>query len=256
MDYEKLLTLSGELGYHLLLSGAEIYRVEESVRYLLTAYGVETGEVFAIPNCIIVGLSAPGQKPITRIRRVPGHGTNIGKMEALNDLCRRLCAESPDLDHAWEALESAAHDQPRFTPWQQLSAYFLITSAFCLFFGGTVADALCSGLCGLAVGVSLRFMSRLGTNLFFKAMAGGFFCGLIAMTLTALGLGRRVDLIITGSIMAQAPGLVITNFMRDIMAGDMISGVTKFAEALLTGAGIAVGAGVGLSLTRMLWGVM
>ena len=37
LDYDKLLTLSSDLGYHLLLSGAEIYRVEESVHYLLTA---------------------------------------------------------------------------------------------------------------------------------------------------------------------------------------------------------------------------
>ena len=37
LNYDKLLTLSGELGYHLLLSGAEVYRVEESVRYLLQA---------------------------------------------------------------------------------------------------------------------------------------------------------------------------------------------------------------------------
>ena len=115
MDYDKLLTLSGELGYHLLLSGAEIYRVEESVRYLLQAYGAGPGEVFAIPNCIIVGISSPGQKPLTRMRRVGPHGTNVRKIEALNALCRRLCAETPDLDQAWEALQTAAADQTYFS---------------------------------------------------------------------------------------------------------------------------------------------
>ena len=89
LDYDKLLTLSSDLGYHLLLSGAEIYRVEESVQYLLTAYGVETGEVFVIPNCVIVSLTAPGQKPITRVRRVPGHGTDISRKRQ-----RRSCRDS------------------------------------------------------------------------------------------------------------------------------------------------------------------
>ena len=51
MDYDKLLNLGTELGRRLMSSGAEIYRVEESVRYLLQAYGVGPGEVFAIPNC-------------------------------------------------------------------------------------------------------------------------------------------------------------------------------------------------------------
>ena len=118
MDYDKLLTLSSDLGYHLLFSGAEIYRVEESVRYLLTAYGVETGEVFVIPNCVIVSLTAPGQKPITQMRRVPGHGTDISRMEALNALCRRLCAQRPDLDQAGGggARGVGGGDPPRGAP--------------------------------------------------------------------------------------------------------------------------------------------
>ena len=256
LDYDKLLTLSSDLGYHLLLSGAEIYRVEESVQYLLTAYGVETGEVFVIPNCVIVSLTAPGQKPITRVRRVPGHGTDISRMEALNDLCRRLCACPPDLDQAAGELDSVVQEV-RHTPMAvELAAYVLLTSAFCLLFGGTARDAFCGGICGLAVGLVVPFLTRLGTNLFFKAMVGGFFCGLLAAGLTDLGVGEHIDLIITGAIMAQAPGLVITNFMRDIIAGDMMSGLVKLAEALLTGAGIALGTGVALSLVSAVWGVL
>ena len=255
LDYDKLLTLSSDLGYHLLLSGAEIYRVEESVQYLLTAYGVESGEVFVIPNCVIVSLTAPGQKPITRVRRVPGHGTDISRMEALNALCRQLCAQPVALDQAERALARTLEESPDAPLAVQLAAYFLLTSAFCLFFGGTARDALCGGLCGLAVGLVVPFMTRLGTNLFFKTMVGGFFCGLLASGLTALGLGEHIDLIIIGGIMAQAPGLVMTNFMRDVIAGDMMSGLVKLAEALLTGAGIALGTGVALSLAGGLWGV-
>lgn len=229
--------------------------MEESVRYLLSAYGVESGDVFAIPNCVIVGLSAPGQRPLTRIRRVPPHGTDIAKMEALNDLCRHLCREKPDLDQAWERLQAASASRT-FGPGAQLLAYFVTTGSFCLFFGGTWADALNSSLCGLAIGLCLDFMGRLGTNLFFKTTAGGFVCGLTASILLLLGLGAHTDLIITGAIMALVPGLVITNFMRDIIAGDMISGLSKLAEALLTGTGIALGTGLALSLIRMLGGVV
>ena len=41
MDHDKLLNLGAELGRQLMTSGAEIYRVEESVDRLLTAYGAE-----------------------------------------------------------------------------------------------------------------------------------------------------------------------------------------------------------------------
>ena len=256
MDYDALLNMGTELGYQLMYSGAEIYRVEESVRYLLGAYGVDTGEVFAIPNCLIVSLRASGQRPLTVVRRIPGHGTDIYRMEALNDLCRRLCQEVPDLDEAWVRLDRVLADHTQFSTAGQLFGYALGAAPFCLFFGGTLRDALCGGLCGLAIGASLLFMARLGTNLFFKTIAGGFVCALLAVALTVVGLGQHASLIITGAIMTLVPGIVITNFMRDIIAGDLISGLIKLAEALLTATGIALGTGLALALTRLIWGVV
>ncbi|MCI2106826.1 MAG: threonine/serine exporter family protein [Intestinimonas sp.] len=255
MDYEKLLSLCSELGYRLLESGGEIYRVEESVRYLLHAYGVETCDVFAIPSCLIVGLSAPGQKPITRVRRMPSHEIDIRRLESLNNLCRHLCAETPPLDDAWTRLNAVLCDQVQFAFPVQIFAYFLIGLAFCPFFGGGLGDALCSGGCTLAIGLCLHFMDRLGTNLFFKTIAGGFVAALLAVGLTVCGFGLHSDLIITGAIMALVPGIMITNVMRDIMAGDTLSGVIKLTESLLTGGGIALGTGLALTMTRVLWGV-
>ena len=64
MEYDDLLNMGTELGYQLMFSGAEIYRVEESVYRLLTAYGLQP-QVFAIPNCLIVSLntSRPSHHP-------------------------------------------------------------------------------------------------------------------------------------------------------------------------------------------------
>ena len=88
LDYNKLLSLTAEMGLCLMESGAETYRVEESMHRLLSAYGV-AGEVFAIPNCIIATLTSPERRPLTQIRRVPAHGTDIDQLERYNDLCRR-----------------------------------------------------------------------------------------------------------------------------------------------------------------------
>ena len=77
MDYDKLLNMATELGYQLMFSGAEIYRVEESVFRLLRAYGLEHPQVFAIPNALIVSVTTPQGHPITRMSRLPSHGTDL-----------------------------------------------------------------------------------------------------------------------------------------------------------------------------------
>ena len=75
-----------------------------------------------------------------------------------------------------------------------------------------------------------------------------------AVLLTAAGLGAHRDLIIIGALMALVPGIAMTNAMRDIMAGDMVAGISKAAEALLIGAAIALGTALALGLTRMVTG--
>ena len=46
MDYDRLLNLTTDLGYQLMASGAEIYRVEESMHRVLNAGGVCHPELY------------------------------------------------------------------------------------------------------------------------------------------------------------------------------------------------------------------
>ena len=254
LDYNKLLRLVSELGYRLMESGAEIYRVEESIHRLLRAYGVEEGEVFAIPNCIIISLTSPQGEPLTQIRRMPPHGTDIYLLEKYNGLCRELCRQAPPFDEALERLARIRREHPEYPLWVQLLAYFLGCGMFTLFYGGSPMDGVCGGLCGVVIGLCLTLTVRLGANLFFRTVAGGAASALAAVALTGLGLGENMDFIIIGALMALVPGIAITNAMRDIMAGDMVAGISKGAEALLIGAAIALGTALALGLIRVFGG--
>ena len=254
LDYHKLLHLVSEMGYCLMASGAEIYRVEESIHRLLQAYGVTQSEVFAIPNCIIVSLTAPNGEPLTQIRRVPSHGTDIYLLERYNDLCRTLCRQAPSFDDALGRLEQIRRTRPTYSQTVQMLCYFLACAMFSLFYGGSVWDAICSGICGVAIGLCLLLASRLGANLFLKTVAASAVSALAALVLVRLGVGRSPDLIIIGALMVLVPGIAITNAMRDIMAGDMVSGLSKGAEALLIGAAMALGTAFSLGLSRLFGG--
>ena len=70
MDYDALLLLASDLGYGLLESGAEIYRVEESIQRLLLAYGVAEADPFVIPNCIFVSFTTPSGQVRSQVRRI------------------------------------------------------------------------------------------------------------------------------------------------------------------------------------------
>ena len=79
----------------------------------------------------------------------------------------------------------------------------------------------------MVIGLCMALMTRLGANLFFRTIAGGAASALAAVALHRLGVGQNQDLIIIGALMALVPGIAMTNAMRDIMAGDMVAGISK-----------------------------
>ena len=95
MEICTLLDLAADLGYELAMSGAETFRVEESISRVLGAYGVEA-EVFAIPNCLTVSILTGDGQPITRMRRIGHHGNDLDAVEKLSGLSRAICNRKPD----------------------------------------------------------------------------------------------------------------------------------------------------------------
>lgn len=249
MDYDKLLNVSVELGCQLMSSGAEIYRVEESVRRLLQAYDLESPEVFAIPNCVIVSVTTPEGHPITRMRRIGVHGTNIELLERCNDLCRQLCAHQPPVEEARARLAALTDSTPRYAPWQILLGYGLTPAFFSPLFGGGFRDALCALIGGLTVGFCLLYAGRLiGSNGFFRTAICSAVGSLISLLLVRLGLGVSVDIVTISTLMVLVPGVALTNAMREIMAGDIISGLSRAADSILTATAIAMGSAVGVAI--------
>lgn len=255
MHDDELLNLGVELGYELMVSGAEVYRVEDSVGRLLRAYGRKTGEVFAIPNCLIVSLKGEKEEALTRIRRIPAHGTDIDRLERCNALCRALCRETPAPAEAEARLEELRRNSRGYTVLMGLVGYFLGAFGFCLFFQGNVFDAVISGICCLSIGLCLYGMGKLGANAFFKSIAASGVSAFLAIALAQLSPLLHSDLITIGAFMALVPGVCFTSAMRDIMAGDMMTGLSNAAEGILIGAAIVIGTGAAMTLAGVLWGV-
>ena len=248
MDYDALLNMGTELGYQLMYSGAEIYRVEESVYRLLTAYGLQP-QVFAIPNCLIVSLNTPQGHPITQMRRIPAHGTDIELLERCNDLCRHLCREVPPLEQAKALVDALGRERHLYPGWVFLLGYAAASGFFAAFFGGDLLDSLYAALCGLAVGVWMKYLgARLGFNGFIQTIFGAAIASLTALGLVSLTPSQNLDAITIGTLMVLVPGRALTNAMWEIMAGDILSGVARTTEALLIAAAIALGVVAALAI--------
>jgi len=253
MDTNTLLELVTELGYRLAMSGAETFRVEESIDRICRAYGIEN-ETFAITNFMIVSVKDQDGESITKMKRIGQHGNDLDSVERYNALCRRICSERPAADIAMKWLKEADNGRRNYGLIFQLLGYFLSAAGFTVFFHGSLLDAICSGVCGILVYLLNQFLQKNNVNLFFSNTISAFLVALLAYALGYVGITQSTDSVIIGAFMLLVPGLLFTNALRDIIFGDTNSGINRIVQVILIAVGLAVGTGAAWSLFRACFG--
>ncbi len=254
MEHEALLDLATDLGFELAMSGAETFRVEESVQRVLSSYGAEA-EVFAIPNLLIVSLHTGDGKTVTRMRRIGSHGSDLDAVEKFSGLSRVICAGTPAPQEGLRLLQLVREARMYYSlPMQYLGA-FLGAAGFALFFGGNLTDSLCSGICGILVSFVCKLLEAWKANSFFQTIAASFFMSLLAYAMGAAGIARNPDSVTIGALMLLVPGLLFTNAMRDIIYGDTNSGINRIVQVFLVAAAITLGSATAWQIAESLWGI-
>lgn len=254
MNYDKLVNTVADLGYLLIANGAEISRAEESMHRVFFAYGAQESEVFAIPTFLSVCVTTADGHPVTTIRRILSHDVNMSRVELANNLCRRVCRSRPPLDSVGRDIRHILQ-LPTLSIGVQTAAYACVAAAFTLFYGGDFRDAAVAFLCGAVIRPIWQLLERLRANRFFTYIVASFVPAAMAMVFSHFYVALDYDKVIIGALMNLVPGVAITSFMRDIIAGDMIAGILRFTESVLVAAAIAIGAGIALTATRLLLGV-
>ena len=228
------------MGEALQNSGAEVFRVEDTLNRIAVAYGAEDVDVFVITSSIVVTLTMPSLPPQTETRRLRhAAGNDLLTLEKLNALSRRICTAPPSIEEFQRQLDAilAQHPDPRL----HLAGSVLAAASFAIFFGGNLWDGLLAG--GIAVLICWmdRYLSPFCMNGVEFQFIASFLSGVSTLLLCRFGMQFHADKVLIGIIMLLIPGIMLTNSIRDILLGDIISGSLRLVEAILMAATLALG---------------
>lgn len=225
---KKVFDDSAQIAAEIVENGGEISRAEESVIRICKSAGAENINVFIIPSFVFASAEFDGER-YTAFKRIYKTDLNLGRLEEANHISRALCMQK-------NRGGRVNYTYPRFFV---LLCVMLATGSFCVYFGGTLLDALFSGIIGIII--SLIPYKKTDFNIFSKTLIESTVGGILSFLPLLCGLETHPDKIMTGTIMLLIPGMSVGNAMKDMMSGDIIAGILQLADAVITAFAIVLG---------------
>lgn len=247
INQDKILSLAMDIGKSMIKCGAEINRVEETIIRVCKAYDIAQIDVFSIISMINVTVTDQDGNTFSQMRRVYSSSTNFGKLEKLNALSRRICDSKITIEQARERLDEINSEKNRFHVTSCIG-HMLAAGAFTLFFGGSILDAVAAMPIALVIYLMNTYIKTRGMNkLFYTALCSAL-CGFLAFLFVKIGFGNNADMIMIGDIMLIIPGLMLINSIREMLCGDLMSGLLRMTESIVLSMSIACGFAVPILL--------
>ena len=245
------LQLAGKI---IMENGGETYRAEETICRMGSGFGLSEVESFAVPTGLFISYRNEEGTLETSIKRVRRQGRNLTRVNEANRVSRLVSAGKMDCAEALKTLQEIEKMPGTFRKGWSIPAAFLCAAGFTALFGGGWYDLAAAGLVAMVVQLVSLANEKAHMRWIATAIVGGFLTSLLPHLLQNLTGLLQTEATIAGAVMPLVPGLAMTNAVQDAVRGDMLSGMSHGAQALLTACLIAGGALMASLLMRMMTG--
>lgn len=253
--YDEILDITSFAAKIMLESGGETYRVEQVVNYMSRSFGINNCESYATPTVIIVTLHDDTGKAHSTMRRIKSRSNNLAKVTAVNDLSYDIAASGTHTDIAViKKRLLAIQEQPRYSHTVEIVASMFLAASFSGMMSASWQDFVSALLSGGIIRFMVVVLNKKSVNEFIINLLGGMCASFLGWLSIYIGFGQNWSTIAISSLMLLLPGLIMVNAMRDIVVGDLVSGISRGFEAVFIVAGIASGAAI-VHVLLANWGV-
>ena len=253
--YRRLVELAMNAGQIMMSAGAETHRVEDTLKRILSTSEFERADAFVLRTGITITLSDPRYKTISMTRRVYSGPPHLSKISDVNTVSRAFCSGQIDIDQAERQMKVAA-EKTLYSNITIFIFHMLATAGFAYVFGGGFLEAFLALLVGCLLGYHNVFIAKHIKKSFLADLLGAALVVVssvgISFFLKKLGINAECQYIIAGSLMPLVPGTAFTVAIRDILAGDYVSGTARTVEALIVAASVALGVAFGFVMAEFL----
>ena len=145
-----------DCGQAMLANGGEVFRAQDTMEIMARSFGIVDFHVYVLTN----GIFASAQNgTVSAVRHVPAVSTNLGHVEAINAISRRVADGELDLNSAQLEFERMKR-MPTLSPLYNCAAATMGAGCFAMLFGGGLPEMLVGALGGLLASASSCALSK------------------------------------------------------------------------------------------------
>ncbi len=247
-DEHSVIEIAVEAGTILVENGAEIFRVEDTMRRICTHYGVTDEEIYVLVNGLFMAGSVSDKQEkqkenhFATVKNIPNRSVQLGKIVEVNQLSREIELGRYTVTEAREELERIrkAKGKSRIS---QLLAAGVGSACFCCLLGGTEYDSMIAFCAGFVLYTFFLWTGKCRLSKITCYLGSSAISTLVCLICFQMGLGNNLKYMVIGGIMPLIPGVVFVNGIRDLAEGNHLSGAVRLLEASIVFLCIAIGIG-------------
>lgn len=249
-DTLRLALFIGEL---MLINGAETSRVEDTILRICSSRRFNHINVFASPTVIII--SDYRFDGYSFMKTIKSRSIDLNKISLLNSFSRKFVSDTnitiPNAMNELKNLSQVVCYPPILT--------YVSTGIGAAFFAGLLGGNnlptfIATFITSILALILYSKIMKISSIPAFSSLISSTFIAIVGSLLTQVNIISSPRMLIVGAIMPLLPGVSFIKGIRDLISGDLISGVARSFDACVTAVSIACGVGVILDIWIRLGG--
>lgn len=252
-EYRKRARFVSKMGMSLHKCGATSSRIELHLVRLCGLLDINGAFLYAPTNfTFCYWLDDPADQ-LVQVERMKPSGGDLGSLERLDGLISSFESKQLDFEQMSEAFDAESLSKGYYSSGLQCLAWMMACVCFAAIFSFNLIDGAASGIiagCVFLLTVVMSRSSRFSDSL---EVVAAVIAGLLATGIAALGLNINVPLVVLSSVIVFIPGLSLTVALSEIAERHLVSGTSKFVDAIMGLFKLYIGALLGIGIGGALW---
>ncbi|RPE00223.1 threonine/serine exporter [Aureibaculum marinum] len=247
---EKIADLLLEISSILMVSGANTNRVDLNIDRFASVLNCESYSLISQKTIILTVIDKETRKNCTKVKNLPSHKIDFTVISSVSKASWNAISQGWSLSQISDEIK-LIQQQKRYPRLVVLVAVSFAGAGFCKIFGGDYINLLIAFVSTFFGMLMLQTAHKREFNPYISVSLASLTASVLASFGVYFNLGTQPEATLATSILFLVPGVALINSFTDLLDKNVLNGMVRFANGMMTVLAIALGLFVAMLIFQL-----